>query len=74
MIDRTSPIRADEVRAARSALRLSATEAAALVGINDGAQWRRWERDGVKGPAAVLLRAIIESRAVRRYFGLSIEL
>lgn len=59
------------VRAARETLGLSATEAASLVGLNDGAAWRKWERNGVSGPAAVLIRALIDSRAVRRHFGIA---
>jgi DNA-binding transcriptional regulator YiaG len=59
-----------EVRTARADLGLSASEAAVLVGLNDGAAWRRWERNGVTGPGAVLIRALMESRAVRRHFGI----
>jgi len=56
------------VRAARSSLGLSASEAAILVGLNDGAAWRKWERNGVSGPGAILIQALIESQPVRRHF------
>jgi len=58
----------DEVRQARISLNISASSAAELVGLNDGAAWRKWERNGVSGPGAVLIRALLESHAVRRYF------
>lgn len=57
-----------QVRDARAKLSLSAAEAATLVGLNDGAAWRRWERGGVSGPGAVLLTALVESPAVREHF------
>ncbi|WP_191320448.1 hypothetical protein [Camelimonas fluminis] len=46
---------------------------AAVVGLNDGAAWRKWERNGVKGPGAVLLASLIDSPDVRRHFRLSIK-
>lgn len=57
-----------EVRTARADLGLTAAEAAALVGLNDGAAWRKWERLGVSGPAAVLLLALTDSEFVLEYF------
>jgi hypothetical protein len=68
--ERPLAMTSDEVRTARAELRLSAAEAAHLVGLNDGAAWRKWERNGVTGPGAVLLGALLGSRAVRRHFGL----
>lgn len=59
------------VRTARATLGLSASEAAALVGLSEGAAWRQWERNGVGGPGAVLLQALLDSAAVRRHFGLA---
>lgn len=66
------PIDAREVREFRAAARLSAAQAANIVGLNDDAAWRKWERNGVTGSGAVLLRAMIESAAVRRYFGVNL--
>lgn len=63
----------EAVRTLRANLGLSAAQAADLAGVNDGAQWRKWERSGVKGPGAVLLNAIAQSPAVRRYFGVEIK-
>jgi len=63
-----SELSGDEVRAVRTMFNLSASRAASIVGLNDGAAWRKWERNGVRGPGAVLLKAIVESTAVRRYF------
>ncbi|MCS4088815.1 hypothetical protein [Rhizobium sp. BK176] len=61
-----------EVKAAREAFSLSAAEAAAFVGLNDGAAWRRWERNGVSGPGAILIRLCLKSAAARAFFGLKI--
>lgn len=58
------------VRETRRTLNLSASQAAKTVGLNDGSSWRRWERNGVTGPAATLVLALRESAAVRRYLGL----
>jgi len=63
----------DEVKAARAAFSLTADGMAAVVGLSDGAAWRKWERNGVKGPGAVLLSSLIDSPAVRRHFGLSVK-
>lgn len=62
----------EEVRAARKSLSLSASKAAMIFGIYDGAAWRKWEQKGVSGPGAKLLTAMLESRAVRQHFGLSL--
>ena len=61
---------AEMVRDVRRSLGISAAQAAAAVGLSDGAAWRRWERLGATGPAAKLLEALQESQAVRRHFGL----
>jgi predicted DNA-binding protein (UPF0251 family) len=63
---------AEEVRAVRTMLGLSASDAAAIVGLSDGAAWRKLERNGARGAAAKLLIAVRDSQAVRRYFGVSI--
>lgn len=61
----------DEVRGWRASFGLTADQAAALVGLTEGAAWRRWEREGITGPSAVLLQAITKDAGVRRYFRLS---
>ncbi|WP_339454629.1 helix-turn-helix domain-containing protein, partial [Pseudomonas sp. EA_5y_Pfl2_R50] len=66
---------AEQLRAARTALGLSAKGLARLVDVQSGRTVRKWEagdRD-VPGPVAVLLRALMESRSVRRYFGVVVE-
>lgn len=70
-VGKAPAITAADVRAARAALGLSAAAAAAMVGLSDGAAWRKWERNGVSGPGAMLVRALADSAAVRRYFGLT---
>jgi DNA-binding transcriptional regulator YiaG len=63
------------LRSARSALGLSAEGFARLIGVESGRTVRRWEageRD-IPGPVRVLTGALMESRAVRRYFGVAIE-
>lgn len=65
----------DELRRARAALGLSTEGLARLVDVQGGRTVRKWEagdRD-VPGPVAVLLRALMESRSVRRYFGVVVE-
>lgn len=62
-----------ELKAARQLLGLSAEGFARLVGVESGRTVRRWEagdRD-IPGPVQVLTRALIESGAVRRHFGLA---
>jgi transcriptional regulator with XRE-family HTH domain len=62
-----------ELRSARTTLGLSAEGFARLVGVESGRTVRRWEageRD-IPGPVRVLTEALMESRAVRRYFGYS---
>lgn len=67
-----------ELKSARHALGLSAEGFAKLISPpdrpSDGRTVRRWEagdRD-IPGPVVVLVSAIMESRAVRRYFRLSL--
>jgi DNA-binding transcriptional regulator YiaG len=62
-----------EVKAARKAFSLSAAEAAAFFGINDGAAWRKWERNGVSGAAAILIRLCLKSEKARAFMGLKID-
>ena len=59
------------LKAARHALGLSAEGFARLVRVESGRTVRRWEsgeRD-IPGPVIVLVTALQESQAVRRYFG-----
>ena len=60
-----------ELTAAREALGLTPTQLAALVGVYGYRTVHKWESGAcaVPGPVAVILRAMLESRAVRRYFG-----
>lgn len=63
-----------ELRKAHHALGLSAGGAARLFQVSDGRTVRRWwlgERD-IPGPVQVLTEALMNSRSVRRYFGLSL--
>lgn len=63
-----------DLKSFRHSLGLSAEGFARLVNVSDGRTVRRWEagqRD-IPGPVVVLLSAIMDSRAVRRYFGLSL--
>lgn len=69
----------DELRSAHRALGLSAEGAARFFRISSGRTIRGWwsgERNGkpadVPGPVLVLTEALMESRAVRRYFNLSL--
>ena len=63
-----------DLRATRHALGLSAAGLATLLGVQDGRTVRRWEAGEreIPGPVHVLLDSILQSRAVRRYFGLSL--
>ena len=63
----------DELRVIRGALGLSAEGLAALLQVQSGRTVRRWEAGEreVPGPVAVILKALAESQAVRRYFGVS---
>jgi len=66
---------AADLRAARTALNLSAEGFAKLVRVESGRTVRRWEageRD-IPGPVVVLVEALMASRSVRRYFGVAIE-
>jgi DNA-binding transcriptional regulator YiaG len=61
------------VRTVRIALGLSAEGFAQLVRVQSGRTVRKWEsgeRD-IPGPVEVLSNALLESRAVRRYFGVA---
>lgn len=59
-----------ELKSARKALGLSAAGLARLVRVAEGRTVRRWEsgESEVPGPVSALLEAILEDRAVRRYF------
>lgn len=62
------------LKSARHALGLSAEGFARLVNVESGRTVRRWEsgeRD-IPGPVTVIVRALMDSRAVRHHFGLSI--
>lgn len=61
-----------DLKSARRALGLSAGGLARWVNVSDGATVRRWERGArdIPGPVIVLVKAALESRAVRRFFGL----
>ncbi len=69
------PVTPEDLRAARTALGLSAEAFARLVRVESGRTVRRWEageRD-IPGPVVVLVGALMESRSVRRYFGVAID-
>ena len=63
-----------QLKSARQALDLSAEGFAKWVKVESGRTVRRWEsgeRD-IPGPVQVLVTAALDSRAVRKYFGLTI--
>ena len=62
-----------ELRTIRATLGLSAEAMASLLQVQSGRTVRRWEAGEreVPGPVAVILTALRESQAVRRYFGVS---
>jgi DNA-binding transcriptional regulator YiaG len=63
-----------ELKAARLDMSMSADRFARLVQVESGRTIRRWEgaeRD-IPGPVQVLVRAIMSSRPVRRYFGITL--
>jgi len=64
-----------ELKSARHALGLSANGFARWVGVAGGRTVRKWEAaDGsVPGPVVVLVRAALDSAAVRDYFGLALR-
>jgi DNA-binding transcriptional regulator YiaG len=65
----------ETLRAARTALGLSADRFAKLVRVESGRTVRRWEagdRD-IPGPVSVLVDALLGSLAVRRFFGVTVE-
>ncbi len=64
-----------ELKSARHALGLSAEGFASWVHVQSGRTVRKWEagdRD-IPGPVAVLVKAVMDSEAVRQHFGLSIS-
>ena len=64
----------DDLKSARHALGLSAEGFAKWVNVASGRTVRKWEagdRD-IPGPVIILVKAALESRSVRRYFGLSL--
>ena len=70
-----STMTGDELRNARHALGLSTSEFADFVSVSDARSVRRWEdntRD-IPGPVEVLVRAVLKSPAVRKYFGLTLK-
>jgi DNA-binding transcriptional regulator YiaG len=63
-----------QLKSARCAFGLSAEGFARLVRVKSGRTVRRWEageRD-IPGPVIVLVTALQESQAVRRYFGVQL--
>jgi DNA-binding transcriptional regulator YiaG len=65
----------DALKSARIALGLSAEGFAKLVHVESGRTVRRWEageRD-IPGPVVVIVGALMESRAVRRHFGVALD-
>ena len=65
----------EELKTARNALGLSAEGFAKLVQVESGRTVRRWEageRD-IPGPVVVIVGALMESRAVRRHFGVTLD-
>lgn len=65
-----------ELKLARHALGLSAEGFARLVQVQSGRTVRKWEsgeRD-IPGPIKVLVKAALESEAVREYFNLTLKL
>ena len=65
----------ETLKSARNTLGLSAEGFAKLVKVESGRTVRRWEageRD-IPGPVVVIVGALMESRAVRRYFGVALD-
>ena len=64
----------EALKAARHALGLSAEGFAKVVQVESGRAVRRWEAGerGIPGPVVVIVGALMESRAVRRHFGLAL--
>lgn len=65
----------EELKSARHALGLSAEGFASWVNVQSGRTVRKWEagdRD-IPGPVAVLVRAAMDSDAVRSHFGLHLR-
>lgn len=64
-----------KLKAAREAFGLTAEELAAWIGIHDIGTIYRWERGArsIPGPVVVLVKAALESEAVREHFGLVLK-
>lgn len=64
----------EDLKSARHALGFSAEGFAKFLHLTDGAHVRKMENGSrpISGPVAVLMEAIMTSRAVRRHFGLSL--
>ena len=64
-----------EVLAARATLSLSAEELAGLVGVSGARTIYKWEHGdrAVPGPVAIIITAVLESAAMREYFGVSLS-
>lgn len=65
----------EQLKQARHALGLSAEGMAKLVGVESGRTVRRWEAGSrsIPGPVQVIVAALMESPAVRRYFGVTLK-
>jgi len=65
----------EELKSARQALGFSAEGFASFARLTDGSHLRKIERGDIRipGSLAVLMEAIMASRAVRRHFGLSLQ-
>lgn len=69
-----STMTGEQLRDARHALGMSTSEFADFVSVSDARSVRRWEdntRD-IPGPVEVLVRAVMNSKQVRKYFGLTL--
>lgn len=64
----------EELKSVRHALGFSAQGFAKFLRLTDGAHVRKMENGTrpISGPLEVLMKAIMASRAVRQYFGLSL--
>jgi len=68
-----------ELKSARQAFGLSAEGFARLVGAKSGRTVRRWETEAeasrldIPGPVAVLVKALLDSAAVRKHFGVTLR-
>jgi hypothetical protein len=64
-----------ELKAAHHRLGLSATKAAEVLGMSDGRTVRRWWCEEREIPQLVIIvtTALLESEAVREYFGVTLS-